>query len=319
MLSRVATYLAEATRNVFAGGASHAPIARTEESLLGRGPFQARDRVQLGPASRPVSVSRLAIGTGSGGWAGASNQTRKLGTKGMADLFLHGLRQHGINFWDSADDYGSHPHVREALRQVRRDEVVVLTKTMAETPAAMRRDLDRFRRELDTDVIDVLLLHCMTRPDWPRRMRGAMDVISEAQENGVVRVKGVSCHSFSALKAAAGEPWVEVDLARINPGTKEMDASPDDVVPVLDAMRRAGKSVIGMKILGNARLVDRKEACLRFVLGLSCVDCFTVGFESRAELDEVVALIAAVRAAAGEVGLSASGVFRYMPGAPHTA
>ena len=224
------------------------------------------------------------MGTGSNGWNGSSNQTRRLGIKGLSDLFLYGFHEHGINFWDSADQYGSHPHVAEGLKHVNREKIVVLTKTTATNAQEMTRILDRFRSELGTDYIDILLLHCMTVGNWPNEMRPVMDVITKAQEEGVVRVKGVSCHSFSALKAAAGEPWVEVDLARINPGGQSMDTSPDKVVGVLEQM----------KLFANRRLDDRKTECIRFVLGLDCVDCFTIGFQSRNELDEVVELITTV-------------------------
>lgn len=59
----------------------------------------ATDRVKLGP--RNVEVSRLAQGTGTGGVGGGSNQTRKLGMRGLADLFIAGY-DNGLMLWDSA-------------------------------------------------------------------------------------------------------------------------------------------------------------------------------------------------------------------------
>jgi predicted aldo/keto reductase-like oxidoreductase len=88
----------------------------------------------------------------------------------------------------------------------------------------MRADLDRFRREIGTDYIDILLLHCMLDGDWPDRKKGAMAVISEAREKGIVRTHGTSCHTLEALKTSARTPWVQVDLARIrheNPGRRQ--------------------------------------------------------------------------------------------------
>lgn len=288
LLSRAKYYILEKLRNRHPDTASDALLERTQRALAQRGPFSAGDRIRIGPEECSLEVSRLALGTGSNGWAGSSNQTRKLGADGVADLFQRAYEEHNVNFWDSADQYGSHPHLRKALERVERNKVVILTKTVAETEKAMRRDLDRFRKELGTEVIDILLLHCMTAPDWPRRLRPVMDVISEAQENGTVRIKGVSCHSFGALKAAAGEPWVDLDLARINLAGVSMDAGPDEVVRVLDQMKDAGKTVMGMKVFGNGTLAEMKSECLRFVLGLDCVDCFTIGFESLKEMETVV-------------------------------
>jgi aryl-alcohol dehydrogenase-like predicted oxidoreductase len=245
----------------------------------------ATDRVKLGP--RGVELSRLAMGTGTDGVGGSSNQTRKLGMAGLANLFDAAYDQ-GVTFWDSADQYGTHPHVKEALKRVKRERVTILSKTHASTEKEMRADLDRFRRELGTDYIDILLLHCMMDDDWPDRKKGAMAVISEAQEKGIVRTHGTSCHTLGALKAAARNPWVEVDLARINPAQAQMDSDPATVISVLKEMKAAGKGVIGMKILGAGALRNRVDESLQFALSLDCVDCFTIGSESRAEMEDLL-------------------------------
>jgi 1-deoxyxylulose-5-phosphate synthase len=250
----------------------------------------ASDRVKLGPMG--VTVSRLAMGTGTNGVGGSSNQTRKLGLRGVADLFRAAYDQ-GVYFWDSADQYGTHPHLKTALQSIPREKVAILTKTHASTEAEMRADLDRFRRELGTDYIDIVLLHCMMDADWPSRKKGAMEVIAEAREKGIVKTHGVSCHTLEALKTAAREPWVQVDLARINPAGVAMDADPRTVISVLREMKAAGKGIIGMKILGAGRLRDRADECLQYALGLDCVDCFTIGSENREELAGLLSKIPA--------------------------
>jgi len=157
----------------------------------------------------------------------------------------------------------------------------------------MRADLDRFRRELNTDYLDILLLHCMIDGDWPEKKKGAMAVISEAREKGIVRTHGASCHSLQALKTAANTDWVQVDLARINPAQIAMDADPATVLTVLRDMKAKGKGVIGMKILGAGRLRNKADECLQYALSLDCVDCFTIGSESREEMEDLVAKIPA--------------------------
>ncbi|MBC7928652.1 MAG: aldo/keto reductase [Bryobacteraceae bacterium] len=245
---------------------------------------EASDRVKLGPMK--VELSRLAMGTGTNGSGGSSNQTKKLGVQGVADMFRAG-QDMGVTFWDSADQYGSHPHLRAALKGVAREKVTILSKTHASTEAEMKADLDRFRRELNTDYLDVLLLHCMMDGNWPEKKQGAMNVISEAREKGIVRTHGTSCHTLEALKTAANTDWVQVDLARINPAGIAMDAKPEIVLPILRDMKAKGKGVIGMKIFGAGRLRNRADECLQYALALDCVDCFTIGAESRAELDDL--------------------------------
>ena len=251
--------------------------------------FSAADTVTLGHTG--IQTSRLAMGTGTVGVGHHSHQTA-LGIKGLSDLLWNGY-DHGLRFFDAADSYGSHPHVAEALKHVDRSKVTVLTKSWSRDADGMRADIDRFRRELSTDYIDVFLMHCLTDDDWTTRYRPAMDVLEEAKHHGVIRAHGCSCHSIGALRAAARSPWVDVDLARVNPIGSHMDADPDTVVGVLREMRAAGKGVIGMKILGQGDLRDRQDEALRFALGLGVLDAFTIGAESISEQQDLMRRIAA--------------------------
>jgi aryl-alcohol dehydrogenase-like predicted oxidoreductase len=253
-------------------------------------PKQASDRIKLGP--RGVEVSRLAMGTGTNGVGGSSNQTKKLGVQGLADLFKFGY-DHGLTFWDSADQYGTHLHMKAALKEVKRDKVAIMTKTHATTAKDMREDLDRFRREIGTDYIDIVLLHAMTDGDWPEKKKGAMEVLAEAREKGVVRTHGTSCHSFDAMKAALATPWCEVDLARINPARIAMDNDPQTILNLLGDMKKSGKGVIGMKIFGAGRLRSKPDECLQFALAHDQIDCFTIGAEGVMELSDLVRKIPA--------------------------
>lgn len=242
------------------------------------------DRVPLGNTG--IDVSRLAIGTGTNGWAGRSDQTRGLGIKGLARLLQEAYNK-GVFFWDSADQYGTHPHLKEALKYVPREKVVILTKTHATTELEMKNDLDRFRKEIGTDYIDVMLLHLMMDADWPEQKAGAMNIISQAREEGIIRAHGVSCHSLKALKTAVKTNWVQVDLARINPAGMVMDASVPVVTEVLKDMKSAGKAVIGMKIIGAGKLSSRIDESLKFALSQEYVDCFTIGIQNISQLRDL--------------------------------
>jgi aryl-alcohol dehydrogenase-like predicted oxidoreductase len=241
--------------------------------------YKASDTVVLGQTD--IKTSRLAVGTGTIGFAHHSNQTA-LGVKGLSELLLNGYDQ-GLRFFDAADAYGSHPHVAEALKHLPRDKVTVLTKSWSRDPKSMSADLDRFRRELGTDYLDICLMHCLTEGDWSERYKGVMDVLSEAKQKGVIRAHGCSCHSVEALRLAAKSAWVEVDLVRINPIGSHMDADPKTVVDVLRQMRTSGKAIVGMKILGQGDLRMRQNEALKYALSLGVLDAFTIGAESKAE------------------------------------
>jgi len=103
-----------------------------------------------------IEISRLCFGTGTSGWGGRSDQS-KLGIKGLSKL-LRFAYECGITFWDSADQYGTHPHVAEALLGLKRESVAITTKTCARTREEAEKDIKRFLRELRTDYIDIALL-----------------------------------------------------------------------------------------------------------------------------------------------------------------
>ena len=250
----------------------------------------AHDEVTLGKTG--LRTSRLAMGTGTVGFGGSSNQTR-LGATAFTRLLMDGYHENGLRFFDTADSYGSHSNVREAVRQLPRDKVTIMTKSDIREPAKLRSALDRYRRELGTEYIDILLIHCVTEDDWTTRYRGAMDVLSEAKQKGILRAHGCSCHTIEALRAAAASPWVEVDLVRLNPIGSHMDADPDTVLKEIRKMRTDGKGIVGMKILGQGDLRDRPAEAIRYALSTRVLDAFTIGAESRQEQDDLTRKIAA--------------------------
>jgi aryl-alcohol dehydrogenase-like predicted oxidoreductase len=269
-------------RNTLAGSALL--TAFPYEALALEEKLYPHDRVKLGNTG--IEMSRMAMGTGTNGFGGASNQTRQLGIKGVSDM-LRAAKDDGINFWETADQYGSHPHVGEALKKVKREEVVILTKTNSKTYEDVKKDLDRFRLELGTDYLDIILLHAVTDPQWNQNMKGAMEALAEAKEEGILRAHGISCHSLGALETAADEPWVEVDLARFNPGGARMDADVPTVQEVLTRMKENGKAIIAMKVYGCGELLHMKDECLQFQTGSGLADAFTMGFESIEQLKDI--------------------------------
>ncbi len=241
-----------------------------------------------------IKTSLIGMGTGSVGVRHSSNQL-KLGHAKFVHLVRYAY-DHGITYFDTADQYGTHIYLRDALKGLPRDKLFIQSKTRATTAAMARADIERFREELGTDYLDTLLMHCMTKGSWPTDFRPVMDVLSEAKAKGKVRAVGVSCHGMDPLRSAVKTDWVEVDLARINPvgGPKgRMDGTPEEVSACLRSMHGQGKGILGMKILAEGTLKEPAQQLqsLRFVLGLGCVDAFVIGFESPQQIDQILKLI----------------------------
>jgi len=247
------------------------------------------DKVQLGKSALKVSV--VGIGTGSIGYGRHSNQTR-LGQEGFTRLMKHSLDQ-GVNFFDLADAYGSHAPFQLAMKGVAREKYVIQTKTDSRNAQEVRTDIDRFLRELNTDYIDSLIIHCVTIGDWTTRYRDVMDVFSEAKRQGKIRSCGITCHNFGALQSAAESDWVEINQVRWNPRASHMDSDVETVRALFRKMRGRGQGMIGMKVVGQGDIVNGSGAlspdeCFKFQIESGVVDAFVVGVETTGEIDQLL-------------------------------
>ena len=259
--------------------------------------FDPYETVPLGRTK--LKLSRFCLGTGMSGSSRQSNHTRM--GKQKLEALLQGAYDRGIRVFDLADLYGTHPYLIPALKEIPRDKYAIITKVWLHSgglPEPERPDVDvvvtRFLKEIGTDHIDLVLLHCVTSANWPNELRRPMDGLAKLKDKGLIRAHGVSCHSIAALEAAAAEPWVDSVHARINPFGMSMDDKPEKVVPVLKKLHNAGKGVVGMKIIGEGRLrndPEKRDESARYVLGLGCVDVLNIGFEKTEEIDDFAARV----------------------------
>jgi len=249
------------------------------------------DKVKLGNSG--LTVSRIAMGSGTIGGNKESNQTR-LGMEKFTELARHGYDR-GLRFYDMADSYGSQPFFGNAIKGLPRENITLLTKLWTHPDGSdriqpVRENLDRMRQELGTDYIDILLMHCMTQGDWTENRKHYMDGLSKAKQDGIIKAVGVSCHNLDALKKAAEFPWVDVIMARINPFGTNMDAEPEIVKEVLATAKANGKGVIGMKIFGEGKRIkeEEREQSIQFAWTDANIHCMTLGLESIEQMDDAI-------------------------------
>lgn len=268
-----------------------ARIAGTTGTQLDFSPDMQVDQVRLGQSG--LTVSRIAMGTGTRGYNKASNQTR-LGMDTFVKLAHHAYER-GIRFYDMADGYGSMPYVGEAIKTLPRENLVLLTKMWTHDDGSdkledVAKTIDRYRQEIGTDYIDILMMHCMTKGDWHQTRTHYMDGFSKAKQTGIVKTVGVSCHNIDALREAAVNPWVDVIMARINPFGTAMDGSPEEIKEILARAQKNGKGVIAMKIFGEGKHVtdDEREKSFRFALTQGNIHCMTLGLESTEQMDDAI-------------------------------
>jgi aryl-alcohol dehydrogenase-like predicted oxidoreductase len=268
---------------------------------------------QVTLAGGAVKMTRLGFGTGTVGretkqsiWAKRNKRLERVMSDQDAVALFHRAYERGITFFDMADVYGTHPFCREALKDIPREKVALMTKfwwqhqaqggdllaiPVKERETFARKAFDRYRRELNTDYIDMLLLHCLTQPKWVEEMQPYMDVFSEYKEQGLIKTLGCSCHNYGAMETAADCSWVDILLARINPEGVRCDGSADEVLKVLREAKRKGKFVIGMKVYGAGDLLSQRDACMKFAQECGVQDALTLGVKSVDEMNENLSLM----------------------------
>jgi aryl-alcohol dehydrogenase-like predicted oxidoreductase len=256
-------------------------------------PFQV---VTLGHSG--LKSTLLGMGTGFSGYNRSSNITRA----GVAETIIRQAYEKGIRFFDCADSYGTHPFTAAALKGVARDSYVLSSKMWVGPggiPETERPDadvvIDRFRKELKTDYLDLVQIHCMTDPLWTDKQKRQMDILENLKVKKIIMAHGVSVHSLEAMEACVDNPWIDVIHVRINPYGDAMDKSdPSAVVPVIAKLHKAGKGIIGMKLIGNGNFKhdsDKIDASLKYVLGLGTVNMIIVGFELPEQIDNYIGRI----------------------------
>ena len=67
--------------------------------------------------------------------------------------------ERGINFFDTAELYGTYDHIRYAMKKTGRFDIVISTKTYAYTHELAVKAVEGARKALDRDVIDIFMLH----------------------------------------------------------------------------------------------------------------------------------------------------------------
>ena len=256
----------------------------------------ATDWVTLGNSG--VKVTRLAFGTG----AFSGQENRDLGQDAFTRLVRHAYDQ-GIRFFDSAESYrGMHQMLGIALKGIPRDSYRLLTKYSIRGDEDAQAKIDRFRKEMNTEYLDVLLMHCMRSPNWPEETKRVQDAFSEAKGKKVIMAHGASVHGLQPLAAFPGNKWLDMALMRINHAGVRMDTADlkedttkiGDVNAVVAQARKIkahGTGLMAMKVVGEGQFKapEQRQAAMKFVVGLGVVDAVTVGYTAPAHVDEAIA------------------------------
>ncbi len=191
----------------------------------------------------------------------------------------------GINFFDTAELYGTQTYLGQAIR-ARRDKVVIATKSVAATYEEMEKSVHRSLAELGVETIDVYHLHAarVTAAVFAERA-GALQCLCDYRRKGIIRAVGISTHAIEVVRAAAGREEIDVVFPLINrTGLGIIDGTAAAMVEAIGLVVAAGKGVYAMKALAGGHLIDNPGEAFAFVRAIPGVQSLAVGMLNHHEL-----------------------------------
>lgn len=153
----------------------------------------------------------------------------------------------GINYFDTSRGYqnGQNERMVGAALGSRRKDIFLSTKEDAEDKAGALAELATSLKELNTDYLDVWLLHGKSNA------RGItdelLDALHTARQQGKVRFIGVSTHNLPAIADRLIETKLDVVQAQYN------FASDAGYGPAIEKLAQAGVGIVAMKVMAKAR------------------------------------------------------------------
>ena len=243
------------------------------------------EMVKLGKTG--LMVSRLCFGTG-----GLGKIEENISPERGAELLVYAL-ENGVNFWDTAQSYGSHAHVRLALERVGREKVIVNTKTGAKTLEEGRAAIAQALDELGTNYVDSMMLHGVMNVEEFEERQGCLEALLEAKAAGKVRHVSASTHRSSGavmeVMAAAGD--IEVVLSVLNKTGVGLEGDLETHKGLLRAIHEAGKGVMIMKLMDEGKVPDEQaEEWIGWGFEYPHAHCVNLGLTNEEEIDMAVRL-----------------------------
>ncbi|PKO17634.1 oxidoreductase [candidate division BRC1 bacterium HGW-BRC1-1] len=160
--------------------------------------------------------------------------------------------ERGINYYDVAPSYGDAEERLGPALAPYRNEVFLACKTEHRDGTGARAHLEQSLRNLQTDHFDLYQLHALTDlekdVDAVLKPGGALDALSRARDEGLIRYLGFSAHSSqAALRAMEAFPFdtilYPINLAAHVHGSFE-------TAPLQEARKR-GLGILALKALAR--------------------------------------------------------------------
>ena len=245
---------------------------------------EAEKRVTLGDSN--IQVSRLCFGTLVMGPLQA-NLPLQQGVSLLAEAY-----NQGVNFFDTAESYGTYPYLRQLIRVAGRAQLVIATKSYAATSDEAKQSLHRALYELNTDYLDIMLLHEQVSLASLAGHHDALEYFVKAKKEGLIRAVGLSSHYLAVVRSAIMVPEIEIVHPLYNrEGFGIQGGSAAQMLAAIDECFQMGKGIYAMKVLGGGHLYRQAAALIQHVAQQESIHSIAIGMRNAAELQVNLAWI----------------------------
>jgi aryl-alcohol dehydrogenase-like predicted oxidoreductase len=190
----------------------------------------------------------------------------------------------GINFIDTAEMYKNYDYIREGLKGCRQD-VIIATKSYAYNKELAEKSLEKARREMNRDRIDIFMLHEQESYLTIKGHWEALEYLWNAKDKGIIGAVGISTHTVAAVQAAAEIKEIDVIHPMLNiRGLGIVDGTVDQMLAAIAQAKEAGKGIYTMKAIGGGNLLGNVQEALNWVFRQKGVDAVAIGMKSPEEV-----------------------------------
>ena len=191
----------------------------------------------------------------------------------------------GVTFFDTAQKYGSYPHLREGLAGWT-DKVVVASKSTEPTYEDMQNAVEEALREMNLERIGIFHLHLIKSKEDFLGREGALECLLNLREKGVIQAIGISAHAAEGVNAVVDCDEIDVVFPIVNrDGFGIVDGTLEDMLKAARAVKAKGKSLYAMKPLGGGHLIDEIPAAIDYLRKLLLFDSISVGMKTPDEVE----------------------------------
>ncbi len=231
-----------------------------------------------------LEVSELCFGTLIQGTLQA-NLDPKEGAKS-----IHKALELGVNFIDTAQKYGSYPHVKEGLKGWKGD-VVVASKSFADTYDDMKEAVEEALREMNLERIGIFHMHLIKSKEEFQSREGALKCLIDMRKEGLVGAIGISAHSAEGVNATLDCDDIDVVFPIANmKGFGIVSGTWDDMLNAIKSAKAKGKDIYAMKPLGGGHFISDIPEAIKFLKELSLFDSISIGMKTPDEVEMNVSI-----------------------------